>query len=149
MLIHEGRFCTDMQNAQSSQSDPLRQLDTSTSSLPLDGRLLSDAHRNMGQIYMDRQKWRKASMYMVMSKQTDKLAECLFHMGDFTSLRELQTHLPENSPVHKKLAAKYESLGMYTEAVESYVKVCFHAASASVESIERFKCVLVCVLQHA
>jgi hypothetical protein len=77
----------------------------------------------MGQIYMDRQKWRKASVYLVMSKQTDKLAKCLFHMGDFTSLRELQMHLPENSPVHKQLAIKYESMGMYNEAVESYVKV--------------------------
>ena len=71
---------------------------------------------------MDRRKWRKASRYFVLSKATARLAECLLHMGDVASLRELQRHLPESDAVHKQLAASYESLGLCDEAVESYLK---------------------------
>lgn len=94
-----------------------------TSSLHIDDKLLAEVHRNMGQVYMDRRRWRKASIYFVMSKQTDKLAECLFNMGDLSTLQELRSHLPDSSSVHKQLAGKYESIGLCEEAVDCYVKV--------------------------
>jgi hypothetical protein len=91
----------------------------------LDDQLLSQIHSNMGQVYMDRQKWRKAATYFVLCKQTDMLCECLFQMGDFATLGELQSHLPDESPVHTQLAQSYEIVGMCKEAVHCYVKVCF------------------------
>ena len=93
------------------------------SSLMIDDKLLAEVHRSMGQVYMDRRRWRKASLFFVMSKQTDKLAECLFQLGDLATLKELQAHLPGNSPVHKDLAAKYESIGLCEDAVRCYVQV--------------------------
>ena len=89
----------------------------------IDDALLAEVHRNMGQVYMDRRRWRKASRYFVLSKQSEKLAECLFHLGDFATLRELRGHVPDSSLVHRQLAGKYESIGMCVEAVDCYVKV--------------------------
>lgn len=89
----------------------------------IDDALLAEVHRNMGQVYMDRRRWKKASRYFVLSKESEKLAECLFQMGDFTTLRELRGHVPDSSPVHRQLAGKYESLGMCEDAVDCYVKV--------------------------
>jgi hypothetical protein len=103
--------------------DQVRLKPAQNSCLLIDDKLLADVHRNMGQVYMDRRRWRKASIYFVMSKQMDKLVECLFHMGDLSTLRELRSHLPENSLVHKQLAGKYESIGLCEEAVDCYVKV--------------------------
>lgn len=97
--------------------------------LLIDDALLAQVHLNMGQVYMDRRRWRKASLYFVMCKQTDKLAECLFQMGDFDTLKNLRAHLPGNSPVHAELAGKYESIGLCEDAVECYVQVSTHTAA--------------------
>jgi WD repeat-containing protein 35 len=108
---------TQQENAQVSLNQ------TAQHSIHLDDKLLADVHRQMGQVYMDRRRWKKATRYFVLSKQTDKLAECLFQLGDMATLKDLQGHLPENSPVHKQLASKYESIGMCKQAVDCYVKV--------------------------
>ena len=104
------------------------------SSIMINDKLLAEVHRSMGQVYMDRRRWRKASLFFVMSKQTDKLAECLFQLGDFSTLKELQAHLPGNSPVHKDLAAKYESIGLCDDAVRCYVQVKLMLSAAHLSS---------------
>jgi hypothetical protein len=91
--------------------------------LELNDALLAHVHKEMGQVYVDRKKWKRAATYFVLSKQTEELADCLLKIGDYMTLRELQTHCPDSSPVHKKLAPKYEAIGMCAAAVESYMKV--------------------------
>jgi WD repeat-containing protein 35 len=96
---------------------------SASAALHLDDKLLAEVHRQIGQVYMDRRRWKKAMRYFVLCKQTDKLAECLFQLGELARLKELQSHLPEASPVHRQLAFKYESIGLCEDAVACYVKV--------------------------
>jgi hypothetical protein len=89
--------------------------------------LVTSVQAELGQYYMDRRKWKKAAMYFVQSKSIAKLADCLFHLGDFDMLADLQSHCADHSDVHKSLAQGYQAAGMASEAVASFLKVraCF------------------------
>lgn len=85
--------------------------------------MIQQAQKELGQMYMDKRQWKKAVMHFVQCKQTDKVAECLFHLGDFDKLADIQNHFTESSEVHKALARNYQSAGMCSEACTSFVKV--------------------------
>lgn len=85
--------------------------------------LIQRAQRQLGYMYMDKRQWKKAAMHFVQCKQTEQVAECLFRLGDYEKLTDLQTHCTDKCEVHKFLAQSYQSVGMCTEACTSYVKV--------------------------
>lgn len=106
-----------------SESDDSNLYQAGPASILFNDQLLRDVYREIGQVCFDRRRWKRAARYFVLCKQTDKLAECLFHLEEFDALQDLQQHLHDSSPVHKQLAAMYESVGMCELAAESYVKV--------------------------
>ena len=99
-------------------------------SILFDDQLLNNVYQQIGQVYMDRRRWKRAARYFVLCKQTDKLADCLFQLEQYDALQDLQQHLHDSSPVHKQLAGMYESIGMCALAAESYVKVMPRALTA-------------------
>jgi len=86
--------------------------------------LIHQAQKELGQIFMDKGQWKKAALQFVQCKQTEQMAECLFRLGDYDMLADLQAHCPDSSAVHKILAHSYQSVGMCAEACCSFVKVC-------------------------
>ena len=85
--------------------------------------LIHHAQKELGHMYMDKGQWKKAALQFVQCKQTEQMAECLFQLGDFDMVSDLQAHCPDNSAVHKTLAQSYQSVGMCVEACSSFVKV--------------------------
>lgn len=81
------------------------------------------AQSELGQHYMDKRKWKKAAMFFVQSKQVEKLVECLFRLGDYDMLADVQAHCADHSDVHKSLSLGYQAAGMCNEAVTSFLKV--------------------------
>lgn len=85
--------------------------------------LILSVQSQLGQHYMDKRKWKKAAMFFVQSKQVEQLAECLFRLGDYDMLADVQAHCADHSDVHKSLGLGYQTAGMCREAVTSFLKV--------------------------
>lgn len=96
--------------------------------------LIVSVQSELGQHYMDKRKWKKAAMFFVQSKQVEKLAECLFRLGDYDMLADVQAHCADHSEVHKSLALGYQAAGMCSEAVTSFLKVLLHFVRDSYEA---------------
>lgn len=82
------------------------------------------AQKELGQMYMDKRQWKRAAMQFVQCKQTEQMAECLFRLGDYDMLLDLQTHCSNHTAVHQTIAQSFQSVGMCTEACSSLIKVC-------------------------
>jgi hypothetical protein len=85
--------------------------------------LILTVQSELGQHDMDKRNWKKAAMFFVQSKQVEKLAECLFRLGDYDMLADVQAHCADHSNVHEALAHRYQAAGMCSEAVTSFLKV--------------------------
>lgn len=85
--------------------------------------LIHRAQQELGQMYMDKRQWKKATMHFVQCKQTEQVVDCLFRLGDYDKLLDLQTHCTDQFELHEKLARSYQSVGMCSEACASYIKV--------------------------
>lgn len=106
--------------------------------------LIQRAQHQLGQIYKDKRQWKKAAMHFVQCKQTEHVAECLFRLGDYDKLTDLQTHCKDQCEVHKTLARSYQSVGMCTEACTSYIKVSCREDAVSEKHQQMWSCVTKC-----
>jgi WD repeat-containing protein 35 len=83
---------------------------------------LGDTWDQIGEFYADRFKWRNAAHYFALSHNNARLADCLYRCENYDGLIHLISDLNEGSPLLSNLAGKFESVGMYAEAVECYIK---------------------------
>ncbi len=107
---------------------------------------LEEAYNEIGEYYVERQRWDTAVKYFIMGRNLIRQAECYYILEDYDSLCKVLDQLPENSemlPVFlflvlimiyfyfifsffllilKKLAIMFESVGMCKEACEAYLK---------------------------
>ena len=79
---------------------------------------------NIGDYHADRQSWDKAAVYYNKANNREKLAECLYALGDWDSLGALLESLHPGSPLFVSLAEKFANVG-----------ICKHAVSLSVPSL--------------
>lgn len=84
--------------------------------------LTREAWDQIGEYYADRLKWKKAAQYFQMSKNYEKLVECYYRLENFEELAKLRLDLPDDAPLLVTLAKRFESVGMYEEAVDCYVR---------------------------
>jgi len=76
----------------------------------------------LGDYSAERQKWAKAAKYFKLSHDFEALANAYYKLEDFTSLEKLLDSIPENSPILETLGEKFQSMGLCSAAVDSYVK---------------------------
>ena len=84
--------------------------------------LTRDAWSRIGEYYTDRFKWRKAVQYFQQSKDSDKLAECYYRLEDLEALSKLRSDIPDCSPLLLVLADRFESVGMFEESADCYLR---------------------------
>lgn len=87
---------------------------------------LGDTYDQVGEYFADRFKWRNAAHYFGLAHNNSRLADSLYRSENFDGLRQLSIELTEGSPLLAGIAAKFESIGMATEAVECYLKGIVH-----------------------
>ncbi|GAB5366413.1 hypothetical protein AAMO2058_001141600 [Amorphochlora amoebiformis] len=81
------------------------------------------AWNNIGEYYMDRQKWNKAKRYFLKASNFEKVAECAYAVDDYDTLKKLLETIPDGTPWLKKLGVKFQSVGLCEEAVKAYMKM--------------------------
>jgi WD repeat-containing protein 35 len=84
---------------------------------------LGEIWDQIGEFYADRFKWKNASHYFTLSHNHARLAECLYRSENFDGMVALTQEINDGSPLLLSLATKFESIGMYSEAVDCYLKV--------------------------
>ena len=85
-------------------------------------KLVKDAWDRIGLYFTDRFKWRKAVQYFLLSRNTEKLAECFYRLENFTELAKLQTEIADGTQLLTSLAKHFECVGMYQEAIDCFVR---------------------------
>lgn len=58
---------------------------------------LEEAYNEIGEFYMERQKFDMANKFFVLGRNVEKQAECYYIMENFSGLVKLMDLLPENS----------------------------------------------------
>ncbi len=85
-------------------------------------QLVRDAWNRIGEYYADRFKWKKAVQYFQQSRDIDRLVECYYRLEDFNNLAKLRLDIADGSPLLVSLASRFESVGMYEEAVDCHLR---------------------------
>lgn len=84
--------------------------------------LLELTWNNIGDYHADRQSWDKAAVYYYKSKNCEKLAECLYALGDWDALGALLESLHQGSTLFLSLAKKFANVGICKHAVTAFVE---------------------------
>lgn len=84
--------------------------------------LVREAWDKIGDYYADRFKWKKAAQYYQQSRNFEQLAECYYRLENFSELAKLRFDLPDDTPLLITLAKRFESVGMYEEAVDCFLR---------------------------
>ena len=94
-------------------------------------KLVKEAYDRIGESFADRFKWEKAAQYFVRSRNIDRLAECYYRLENFKALADLCKEpgglglvVTDGSPYQllTMLASRYETVGLYEEAVDCYIR---------------------------
>lgn len=85
-------------------------------------RLVRDAWDRIGQYYTDRFKWRKALQYFQLSRNMERLAECHYRLENFAELGKMRGDIADGTALLAAVAQRFEAVGMYTEAVDCYLR---------------------------
>lgn len=86
-------------------------------------QLMRDAWNRIGEFHADRFKWKKAASYFQQSRNYERLTECYCRLEDFESLSGLREHINDGSHLFGVLASRFESVGMYEEAVDCHLRM--------------------------
>ncbi|KAG0617617.1 hypothetical protein M758_4G002900 [Ceratodon purpureus] len=84
--------------------------------------LLELTWNNIGDYHADRQSWDKAAVYYNKAKNSEKLADSLYALGDWDSLGALLESLRPGSPLFVSLANKFANVGICNHAVTAFVE---------------------------
>ena len=60
---------------------------------------LEEAYNEIGDYYLERQRWDTAVKYFIMGRNLSKQAECYYILEDYDSLCKVLDQLPENSEI--------------------------------------------------
>jgi WD repeat-containing protein 35 len=82
--------------------------------------LLELTWNNIGDYYTNRQSWDKAAVYYNKANNSEKLADCLYALGDWDSLGALLESLCVGSPLFVSLAKKFANVGICKHAVSPF-----------------------------
>ena len=85
-------------------------------------RLVREAWDRIGDYYFDRFKWKKAAQYYQLSQNLDSLVDCLYRLESFDELSKLRNDISDGTALLQVLAQRFESVGMFEEAVECFVR---------------------------
>lgn len=85
-------------------------------------KMVMEALDKIAEQYADRFMWKKAAQYFQQSKNLERLADCLYRMESFEELSSLKADVSDGTPLLLTLAGRFESVGMYEEAVDCYVR---------------------------
>ncbi len=66
--------------------------------------------------------WKKAAQYFMQSRNLDRLADCLYRQENFEELSKMRVDVNDGTPLMLTLAQRFESIGMYEESVDCYVR---------------------------
>ena len=80
------------------------------------------ALNNIGEYYVDRQKWGKAVQYYVQSKNIGRLVDCYYMTEDFVNLEKLIFQLNQGNSLLRVVGEKFRSVGMVKECVDAYIR---------------------------
>ncbi|KAL3151657.1 hypothetical protein ABBQ38_012645 [Trebouxia sp. C0009 RCD-2024] len=76
----------------------------------------------IGDHHADRQNWYKAAAYYAQAKNSEALADALYHLEDFEGLEQLTAALPEETPLLLQLGDQFQSVGLCQQAAAAYIK---------------------------
>ena len=65
----------------------------------------------------------QAAAYYAQAKNSDALADALYHLEDFEGLEQLTAALPEGSPLLLQMGEQFQSVGLCQQAAAAYIKV--------------------------
>ena len=85
-------------------------------------RLVREAWDRIGEYYADRFKWKKAAQYFQLSRNLERLAECYYRLEDFQELAKIRADVSDGTSLLNTLAQRFESVGMFEEAVDCHVR---------------------------
>lgn len=85
-------------------------------------KMVLDAMDKIAEQYADRFMWKKAAQFFQQSKNLERLADCLYRLESFEELSALRADVSDGTPLMLSLAGRFESVGMYEEAVDCYVR---------------------------
>lgn len=85
-------------------------------------KLIRVAWDRIGDHYSDRFKWKKAIQYYSQCANYEKLAECYYRLKMYGDLTNLSTMVPDGTPLLTTLAEMFDSVGMYEQAVDVYLR---------------------------
>lgn len=85
-------------------------------------RSVRDAWDRIGQYYTDRFKWRKALQYFQLSRNLERLSECHYRLENFDELSKMRADVADGTPLLSSMAQRFEAVGMYTDAVDCYLR---------------------------
>ncbi|KAJ8610815.1 hypothetical protein CTAYLR_006449 [Chrysophaeum taylorii] len=87
-----------------------------------DDQQLNNAWCRLGDQHALMSRWDKAREFYELSKDSDKMAECYYRLGDFQALVELLSTIPEGHRSLAEIGRKFESVGLHAPAVDAYLK---------------------------
>lgn len=58
---------------------------------------LEEAYNEIGDYHFERQNWKLAFKYYIVSRNIERQADCLYVLEDYDSLSKIMDQLPENS----------------------------------------------------
>lgn len=79
----------------------------------------------LGRVLSREVKLRAMLCCCMQARNTSMLAQCFYHLEDFASLTKLVEVLTEGQPVLADIGRKLQSVGLCTEAVAAFTKVCW------------------------
>lgn len=85
-------------------------------------KLIRVAWDRIGDYYADRFKWKKAIQYYSQCANHEKLAECYYRLKMYGDLTNLASQVPDGTPLLGTLAEMFDSVGMYEQAVDVYLR---------------------------
>ncbi|KAI6210654.1 WD repeat-containing protein 35 [Aphelenchoides besseyi] len=94
-----------------------------TSSGPGDDVLLQRVWKNVGDFFMERQKWQSATKHYENGQNFQELVKCYLMMDDYARLEALSQQLPDGHAVLKLLAEIFINSGLCAQAVDCYLRL--------------------------
>eukprot|EP00039_Didymoeca_costata_P008719 m.115408 g.115408 ORF g.115408 m.115408 type:complete len:1163 (+) comp14202_c1_seq1:133-3621(+) len=87
-----------------------------------DDKLMEKAWDRIGDYYADRLKWESAAQFYVLGRDKSRLAECYYHMEDYTKLQAMVYSLAEDDSLLGKIADMFAAVGLCDPAVEAFTR---------------------------
>lgn len=85
-------------------------------------QLLKEAYNNIGDYYVDRQKWQKAYSAFRQAGNLKQMVNCAYILDDYKSLKGLVNQIPEKTFFLNDVGEKFMSVGLCHEAVAAFLR---------------------------